>query len=118
MQSGKWRKLRANQALREDHETYCSYFSRASHGGSGDHISNYWWIDSGSAVVRLVLPLASESTNSSTTFAGQLMAGADLTQNDDSPFSSDTTGFVFNESTPIQIGPLQNSDPLFGIPGG
>ncbi len=39
------------------------------------------------------------------TFAGSIPAGADLTQNDASPFSSDTTGFVFNETGPVQIGP-------------
>ena len=37
-------------------------------------------------------------------FGGQLTAGADLTQNDASPFSSDTTGFIFNETGPVQIG--------------
>lgn len=36
-------------------------------------------------------------------YAGQLVAGSDLTQNDASPFSSDEAGFVFNESGPIQI---------------
>lgn len=36
-------------------------------------------------------------------YAGQLQAGADLTQNNASPFSSDTTGYIFNESGPIEI---------------
>lgn len=37
-------------------------------------------------------------------FEGQLLSGTDLTQNS-TAFSSDTTGFIFNESPPVQIGP-------------
>lgn len=36
-------------------------------------------------------------------YAGQLTAPADLTENDASPWSNNATGFVFNESGPIQI---------------
>lgn len=36
-------------------------------------------------------------------WAGQLPAGADLTQNDASPYSNDSTGFIFAESGPIEI---------------
>lgn len=37
------------------------------------------------------------------TYAGQLLSGADLTENDVPPYTSDTTGFVFNESGPVEI---------------
>lgn len=37
-------------------------------------------------------------------YSGQLTSGTDLTENG-VPFSSDETGFVFSESTPVQIGP-------------
>ncbi len=36
-------------------------------------------------------------------YGGQLTSGADLTQNNASPYSSDVNGFVFNESGPIII---------------
>lgn len=36
-------------------------------------------------------------------YAGQLLAGSDLTENDASPWSNDNAGFVFNESGPIVI---------------
>lgn len=52
--------------------------------------------------IPVITPFEGET---SLTFAGPLPAGADLTQNDASPWSDDDTGFVFNESPPIQIGP-------------
>ncbi len=36
-------------------------------------------------------------------YAGELTAGADLTQSNSSPFSSDDVGFIFNESGPVTI---------------
>lgn len=49
---------------------------------------------------------------------GQLTAGADLTQNDASPWSNDDTGYVFQETGPVQIPPGgYNSETAF-IPGG
>ena len=51
-------------------------------------------------------------------FAGQLPAGADLTQNDASPWSNDTTGFIFLESGPIQIPPGGYDSETGAIPGG
>lgn len=51
-------------------------------------------------------------------YAGQLLAGTDLTENDASPYSNDEAAFVFNESGPVEI-PAggYNSETAF-IPGG